>query len=351
MVNDPDLDNLLMFISTDSVGNVISVTAFAVREGDSMLFWPLIPPGPTDRFAATVWTMGPAVGPDSDGDGIVDSADNCPNDANGPLIPDAYGTSQGDHDGDGMANACDPDDDNDMRCDPGVLADVPGVCTILPAVDGCPLIAGAFVDFDGDGACDDIAPFDNCPLVANGYLQLDSADEGIPQRNTDGDAEGDACDDDDDNDGLLDIAEFDGQFVCPNRVIADTDSDGTLDGADVFPCDMSQIGDTDGDTIDDLFDNCTLVPNGPNDAVPPEVSQNDSNGDGYGNRCDADFDDSGGVNFADLVIFKALFNSADPDADLNGSGGVNFSDLVIFKTLFNKAPGPTCAPGPPSCPP
>jgi hypothetical protein len=114
----------------------------------------------------------------------------------------------------------------------------------------------------------------------------------------------------------------------------------------VFPCDGGQIGDTDGDTIDDLFDNCTLVANGPNDVVPPEPSQNDSNGDGYGNRCDADLDGSLSVNFSDLVTFKALFNSADPDADLDGSGGVNFSDLVIFKTLFNSAPGPTCS----SCP-
>ena len=41
---------------------------------------------------------------DSDGDGIPDEDDNCPNDSN----PD-----QADNDGDGMGDVCDPDDDND----------------------------------------------------------------------------------------------------------------------------------------------------------------------------------------------------------------------------------------------
>jgi hypothetical protein len=57
--------------------------------------------------------------------------------------------------------------------------------------------------------------------------------------------------------------------------------------------------------------------------------------------CDGDLDGSLSVNFSDLVLFKAVFNTADPDADLNGDSAVNFSDLVIFKGLFNKAPGPS----------
>jgi hypothetical protein len=45
---------------------------------------------------------------DSDVDGIPDSADNCPNDPNGPLSPDPEGgMSQQDDDGDAIGNACD----------------------------------------------------------------------------------------------------------------------------------------------------------------------------------------------------------------------------------------------------
>jgi YVTN family beta-propeller protein len=99
--------------------------------------------------------------------------------------------------------------------------------------------------------------------------------------------------------------------------------------------------DTDGDGVSDVADNCTLVANGPSDTATAGVSQNDSDGDNYGNMCDGDLDGSGSVNFADLEVFKGAFNSADPHADLDGSGGVNFIDLVIFKGLFNKAPGPS----------
>jgi hypothetical protein len=80
---------------------------------------------------------------DSDGDGVVDSLDNCPNYWN----PDQY-----DADGDGIGNVCDE-------------------CT----------------DFDGDGYGDfgfptNTCPEDNCPRIANPN-QID----------TDGDGVGDAC--------------------------------------------------------------------------------------------------------------------------------------------------------------
>ena len=93
--------------------------------------------------------------------------------------------------------------------------------------------------------------------------------------------------------------------------------------------------DTDNDGVPDNSDNCILVPNS---------SQNDSNGDGYGNICDGDLDNLGGVvNFGDLALFKGLFGTANPDADFDGTGGVvNFGDLAIFKGLFGSPPGPSC---------
>jgi uncharacterized repeat protein (TIGR01451 family) len=50
---------------------------------------------------------------DVDNDGIVNIADNCLVDPNGPLIPDAGGNSQRDTDGDNFGNVCDPDFNND----------------------------------------------------------------------------------------------------------------------------------------------------------------------------------------------------------------------------------------------
>lgn len=90
--------------------------------------------------------------------------------------------------------------------------------------------------------------------------------------------------------------------------------------------------DSDADTVGDVVDNCTLV-------VNPD--QRDSNGEGFGNLCDADFDNNGVVNFLDLGHMKSVFFSdTDEDVDMNGDGTVNFFDLGLLKGQFFKAPGP-----------
>ena len=95
---------------------------------------------------------------------------------------------------------------------------------------------------------------------------------------------------------------------------------------------VSGSPDSDGDLITDDVDNCKFVSN---------ADQRDTDGDGYGNVCDGDFNNDGIVNFADLAILKSWFNSADPDADLNGDGVVNNIDLSIMKQMFGQAPGPS----------
>jgi len=116
--------------------------------------------------------------PDTDGDGVADAVDNCPDDAN---------ADQTDTDGDGIGDACDPTPTGD--------ADEDG---IDDAEDNCPNVANPDqTDTDGDGIGDACDPTptgdadedgiddaeDNCPNVAN-----------PDQLDTDGDGIGDACD-------------------------------------------------------------------------------------------------------------------------------------------------------------
>ncbi|CAN5197255.1 hypothetical protein BH24PSE2_BH24PSE2_08570 [soil metagenome] len=95
-----------------------------------------------------------------------------------------------------------------------------------------------------------------------------------------------------------------------------------------------EIGDFDNDGLLDFEDNCIEHFN---------PGQCDTNRDGYGNRCDADLNNNGGVTQADLGMFRSQFGSTGRgiDADLNCNRGVTQSDLGIFRALFNKPPGPS----------
>lgn len=90
--------------------------------------------------------------------------------------------------------------------------------------------------------------------------------------------------------------------------------------------------DVDADGVLDGSDNCTEVAN---------PDQRDTNGDGYGNICDADLDNDGNTNATDLGIFRSVFLSADADADFNGDGVVNVQDLGRMRLMFFAPPGPS----------
>ena len=165
-------------------------------------------------------------GSDADGDGIVDSLDNCPNIAN---------SNQRDSDENGEGDVCE-DSDGD-----GVL-DNRDNCPIIPNPDQADAdfdgIGDVCEDLDNDGVIDSI---DNCPSFPN-----------YDQKDTDGNGIGDACDDRD-GDGVSDNVDN-----CPDIVNtdqADFDSDGEGD-----VCDL----DSDGDGVLNTEDECANTPLGSN---------------------------------------------------------------------------------------
>lgn len=98
--------------------------------------------------------------------------------------------------------------------------------------------------------------------------------------------------------------------------------------------------DLDDDGVPNEADNCTLRAN---------ANQVDADGDGFGNRCDADFNDDCVVNVQDLGLFRTAFFTSEAEFDLDSDGVVNAVDLGILRTLFFDPPGPsglsaTCAP-------
>ncbi len=113
-----------------------------------------------------------------------------------------------DTDGDGIANAIDPDDDND------------GLTDIQERAGGTDPLK---VDTDNDGSNDkvDIFPLDS-------KEKLDSDGDGI----------GNNADPDDDNDGLTDIEE---DINGTDPLKADTDGDGVNDKEDNYPLDSSRF--------------------------------------------------------------------------------------------------------------
>lgn len=198
---------------------------------------------------------------DSDGDGIIDDLDLCPN-AAGPK----------------ELNGCPDRDGDDIADFQDVCPDIPG----LKEFKGCP-------DSDGDGISDND---DECPNLAgvasnNGCPGNDRDKDGVPDAkdrcpDLAGDREDGCPSNDNDLDGVpndLDRCPEDAGSVaaegCP-----DADGDGVADFEDKCPTSPGSkvyngCPDTDGDGIDDSRDRC------PNSAGPvstngcPEISRAD----------------------------------------------------------------------------
>ncbi|MFC1751247.1 thrombospondin type 3 repeat-containing protein, partial [Pseudomonadota bacterium] len=219
--------------------------------------------------------QGDACDNDDDNDGTDDARDPFPLDDNEVL----------DSDGDGVGNRADLDDDDDS------VADVD---------DRFPLDPNEYVDTDGDGVGDNAdrfrfnaseqydldndnkgdwadtdddgdsineefdpggaayegldpnAPKDNCPRVFN-----------PGQTDTDGDMQGDACDNDDDNDTVEDALDA---FPLDASETKDTDGDGMGDNSDQYPTDPKETTNSDGDHMGNNSD-----PDDDNDGIPDSI--------------------------------------------------------------------------------
>jgi hypothetical protein len=168
---------------------------------------------------------------DSDGDGIVDGLDNCPED---------YNPGQEDDDGDTVGDVCDECPGYDDRID----TDGDGVA------DGCDECEGddASGDSDGDGICDDIDECfgDNATGDSDGDGVCDDLDQCWGDDAT-GDSDGDGvCDDLDECEGDDATGDTDGDGVCDDldQCWGD-DATGDGDGDDVcadLDCDDGDAG-------------------------------------------------------------------------------------------------------------
>lgn len=180
---------------------------------------------------------------DSDGDGVADTTDNCPDDAN-PL--------QENNDADTLGDACDIDDDNDGLSDIQEM-NFDGIPGYNPLTDTDPFNA----DTDGDGLSDgDELDYDGLP----GYNPM--TDTNPLSANTDSDAYADGVD------PVPLNHNFDDGDVAPRGA-----PDGMVNGADMLVCTQFMLG-LKTPTADDLAHG-DLYPVGMPDGVigPPDYMQ------------------------------------------------------------------------------
>ncbi|HLB24676.1 MAG TPA: PQQ-dependent sugar dehydrogenase [Dehalococcoidia bacterium] len=218
-------------------------------------------------------------------------------------------------------------------------------------------------DTDGDGIVDSA---DNCPAAENpGQENADGnfTDQTPPSTQDDrtwpnSDAQGDACDTDDDNDGILDVDEAagcngSGPLDVTNR---DTDGDRVLDGPECVlgtnpgsaaskpsAATCGSDADTDGDRIRDYVEFCNYNTN-PND--------NDTDGDLDGfptmgltrDGCEAaSLNNDRVVNSGDqlLMVIEIVREGNQtlrlPSMDINKDGGVNSGDQLMLALFIATA--------------
>ena len=288
---------------------------------------------------------------DSDGDGIPNTSDDCPQ-TYGDSTIDQNGCP--DSDGDGYSNSGDafPNDPSQFSdYDNDGYGDNPDGTN----PDGCPSQLGTSyidtygcADYDSDGRSEltDVFPYDPTQWSdqdGDGYGDNASGNnpDAFPEDaneyvDSDGDGVGDNSDTfpedanesvDSDGDGVGDNSDA---FPLNPMEQFDTDLDGIGDNADVFPEDANESVDSDGDGVGD---NSDMFPNDANESI-------DSDGDGIGDNADEyplvdnflDSDDDGVLDLEDAFPDDSTqTNDSDGDGYGDNQSGNNpdiFPELV-----------------------
>ncbi len=197
-------------------------------------------------------------------------------------------------------------------------------------------------DDDNDGIVDQLDSNPFAPDGTNLLIGADTDDDGVKdnadnceslanadQTDTDSDGDGDACDSDDDNDGVNDE---DDDFPTNPSESNDSDGDGFGDNSDAFPDDSTESADSDGDSVGDNADNCPSLSN---------LDQTNTDGDAEGDACDSDDDNDG---FSDdqeeldgtnpLNRFSCKTGCFSFDVDGNSEAKPLTDGLLVIRHLF-----------------